>query len=92
MAAIGDRDFRAQTAGFSLTTAEILYRMPDHPSLLQTYVWQDYDLHPRFPRLKQFLAFWSRNLDGKLFRVTVVHKRLIAPAEVRWRGWEYTVH
>jgi len=92
MAATADRDFRAQIAGLSLTTAEILYRMPDHPSLLQTYVWQDYDLHPRFPRLKQFLAFWSRNLDGKLFRVTVAHKRLIAPSEVRWLVTEYAVH
>ena len=52
MVAIPDRDFRAKLTGFSLTTAEILYRMPDHPSLLQTYVWQDYDIHPRFPRLK----------------------------------------
>ena len=24
---------------FRLTTAEILYHMPDHPELLQTYVW-----------------------------------------------------
>ena len=73
-----------QLAGFSLTTAVILYRLPDYPSLLQTYVWQDYDLHPRFPRLRQFLEFWSRNLDGKLFRVTVAHRRLIAPAV--WRA------
>ena len=70
MVAIPDRDFRAQLTGFSLTTAEILYRMPDHPSLLQSYVWQDYDMHPRFPRLKHFLDFWTRNLDGKLYRVT----------------------
>ena len=35
---------------FGLTTANILYGMPDHPSLLQTYVWQEYDLHPRFPQ------------------------------------------
>ena len=74
----------AELAGFSLTTAVILYRLPDYPSLLQTYVWQDYDLHPRFPRLRQFLEFWSRNLDGKLFRVTVAHRRLIAPAV--WRA------
>jgi uncharacterized protein Usg len=90
--AIPDRDFRAQLTGFSLTTAEILYRMPDHPSLLQTYVWQDYDIHPRFPRLKQFLDFWSRNLDGKLFRVTVAHKKLIAPAELRLVVTEFAVH
>ena len=74
MIAIPECDFRAQLTGFSLTTVEILYRMPDHPSLLQSYVWQDYDIHPRFPRLMQFLDFWSRNLDGKLYRVTVAHK------------------
>jgi uncharacterized protein Usg len=92
MTAIPDRDFRAQLTGFSLTTAEILYRMPDHPSLLQSYIWQDYDIDPRFPRLKQFLDFWSRNLDGKLFRVTVAHKRLITPAEFRLVGTEFAVH
>jgi uncharacterized protein Usg len=78
------RELAEQLAGSSLTTAVILYRLPDYPSLLQTYVWQDYDLHPRFPRLRQFLEFWSHNLDGKLFRVTVAHRRLIAPAV--WRA------
>ena len=92
MAAIPDPDFRAQLIGFSLTTAEILYRMPDHPSLLQSFIWQEYDIHPRFPRLKHFLDFWSRNLDGKLFRVTVAHKRLITPAELRLVGNEFRVH
>jgi uncharacterized protein Usg len=89
---MGDRDFRAQIAGFSLTTAEILYRLPDHPSLLQSFIWQEYDVHPRFPRLKTFLDFWSRNLEGKLFRVTVAHKGLITPAEVRLIGGEFQVH
>ena len=56
---MAERDALAQLQGFSLTTAEILYRLPDHPSLLQTYVWQEYDLHPRFPRLKAFLGFWT---------------------------------
>ncbi|MFZ0853612.1 MAG: usg protein [Hyphomicrobiaceae bacterium] len=92
MAAIPDPDFRAQLIGFSLTTAEILYRMPDHPSLLQSFIWQEYDIHPRFPRLKHFLDFWSRNLDGKLYRVTVAHKRLITPAELRLVGNEFRVH
>ena len=69
MTAVADRDFGAQLTGYSLTTAEILYRMPDHPSLLQSYDWQEYDIHPRFPRLKHFLDFWSRNLEGKLYRV-----------------------
>ena len=30
--------------GYRLTTAEILYRMPDHPDLLQTFLWQELDL------------------------------------------------
>jgi len=92
MTATTDRDFRAQLAGYSLTTAEILYRMPDHPLLLQSFIWQDYDVHPRFPRLKGFLDFWTRNLEGKLYRVTVAHKKLITPAEVRLIAGDYRMN
>ena len=92
MTAIRDRDFRRQLQGFSLTTAEILYRMPDHPSLLQSYIWQEYDVHPRFPRLLTFLDFWSRNLEGKLFSVRVAHKKLIRPAELRLVNGQFRVH
>jgi uncharacterized protein Usg len=92
MTALADHDFRSQLAGFSLTTAEILYRLPDHPSLLQSYIWQDYDEHPRFPRLRTFLDFWSKNLDGKLFGVRVAHKKLITPAELRMVEGEFRVH
>ena len=70
-----------QLQGFSLTTAEILYRLPDFPRLLQSYVWQDYDLAPNFPKLVDFLDYWSANLDGPLYRVRVAHRRLIAPQE-----------
>jgi len=87
-----DSGFKAQLAGFSLTTAEILYRLPDHPSLLQSYIWQEYDSAPRFPKLKSFLDFWVAKLDGKLFRVTVAHSRLIRPAELRLIGTEFKVH
>ena len=89
---MADRDFQTQLAGFSLTTAEILYRLPDHPSLLQSFIWQEYDVHPRFPRLKSFLDFWTANLEGKLYRVTVAHNRLISPAELRLIGGEFRVH
>jgi uncharacterized protein Usg len=92
MTALIDRDFRAQVGGFSLTTAEILYRLPDHPSLLQSYIWQEYDVHPRFPRLRTFLDFWMQNLEGKLYRVTVAHKKLITPAEVRLIEGDFRLH
>ena len=85
-------DARLQLDGFSLTTAEILYRLPDHPSLLQSYIWQEYDLHPRFPRLKAFLAFWSDNLEGRLYRITVAHKGLLSPCEVRIAAGQFQIN
>jgi uncharacterized protein Usg len=87
-----DTTFRAQLAGYSLTTAEILYRLPDHPSLLQTFIWQEYDVHPRFPRLLGFLDFWQRHLDGKLYRVTVAHSKLIGPTELKMLTADYRLH
>jgi uncharacterized protein Usg len=76
-------DFRKQVDGYGLTTAEILYRRPDHPWLLQTYVWQNYDLCPHFPELNQFLQFWQKSIEGVLHTVTVAHSRLIRPSEIR---------
>lgn len=77
------QDFRRQLEGYGLTTAHILYRLPDHQELLQSYVWQDYDVWPEFPTLGRFLEFWRRELDGPLHSVTVAHARLIKPSEIR---------
>ena len=86
------KDLRRQLDGYGLTTAQILYRLPDHLSLLQTYVWQDYDLCPRFPVLNRFLTFWLEKLEGPLHSVTVAHARLIKPAELRAIGGEFRLH
>ncbi len=67
--------------GYGLTTAEIHYHMPDHPALLQLFVWQDYDLAPAFPGLRKFLDFWQRELEGALHSVRVAHARLMGPSE-----------
>ena len=85
-------DFRRQLEGYGLTTAKIFYRMPDHPKILQTYVWQQYDLHPEFPELRKFLDFWTHKLDGLLHSVTVAHQGLIKPAELRAVGAEFRLH
>ena len=71
-----------QLQGYRLTTAEILYHLPDHPAVLQTYIWQELDVAPRFPVLKKFLDFWSRELDGKLHSVRVGHVGIIAPSRL----------
>ena len=72
-----------QLRDYRLTTAEILYRLPDHPVLLQSYIWQDYDLAPKFPVLHRFLGFWEDNLDGKLHSVSVGAVPIIAPPRTR---------
>ncbi|MBE9607694.1 Usg-like family protein [Acetobacteraceae bacterium H6797] len=75
-----------------LTTAEILYRMPDHPALLQTFIWQKVDLAPRFPELHGFLAFWEKSLDGKLHSVRVASATLSHPAEFRYADGQFLLN
>ena len=43
-----------QLQDYRLTTAEILYHLPDHPNLLQSYIWQDLDIAPRYPCCASF--------------------------------------
>jgi uncharacterized protein Usg len=85
-------DFKKQLSGYGLTTAEILYRRPDHQWLLQSYVWQDYDLFPQFPELQKFLEFWQAKLEGPLHSVKVAHAKLIKPAELKTVGTEFRLH
>lgn len=77
---------------YRLTTAEILYHMPDHPSLLQSYVWQELDLCPDFPELMKFLDFWERELDGKLHSVQVASTEILTPAEYQAMEGNFRIH
>lgn len=72
-----------QLAGYRLTTAEITYRLPDHPGLLQEFVWQDLDLAPEYPELTRFLEFWESELEGRLYAVRVAQAALVKSAELR---------
>ncbi|MGE4373006.1 MAG: usg protein [Xanthobacter sp.] len=85
-------DFARQWEGLVLATAEILYHLPDHPSLLQSYLWQDYDKCPDFPELNKFLAFWKKEIEGRLHSVRVAHCGLIKPAEMRTVDGLYMLH
>jgi len=87
-----DNAFLKQLDGYGLTTAEIHYRMPDQLSILQMFVWQEYDVAPQFPVLQKFLEFWEDELEGPLHSVTVAHKKLIRPAEFRVTNGEFMVH
>lgn len=86
------RELELMLRDYRLTTAEILYHFPDHPALLQTYVWQEFDLAPKFPSLKKFLGFWERELDGKLHSVKVMHAEIIAPREFKLVNAPLVIH
>lgn len=81
-----------QLRGYRLTTAEIIYRMPDYQDLLQSFVWQELDMAPEFPVLKKFLDFWQNNLDGPIHSVKVASAQLIKPAELRLVGTSFQLH
>lgn len=75
-----------QLKDYRLTTAEILYHLPDHPGVLQTYIWQELDIAPRYPVLGKFLQFWQRELDGKLHSVRIASAGVIQAAQFRHPG------
>lgn len=87
-----DTAFLLQLRGYSLATAEIIYRRPDFLDILQTYIWQDYDVVPEFPVLTDFLRFWQCELDGPLVKVTVVSRKLIKPSEIRLVDGEFSLN
>jgi uncharacterized protein Usg len=86
------RNITTTIASYQLTTAEILYRMPDFPHLLQTYLWQNLDLAPEFPILHKFLDFWQRQLDGKVYSVRIGSVSIVDRRELRHAQAEFRLH
>jgi uncharacterized protein Usg len=91
-----DADFRTVfltgRGGYGLATANILYRMPEHPSLLQSFVWQFYDVAPDYPRLVRFLDFWSAEIEAVIHSVEVAHREIASAAELRHARFEGKIH
>lgn len=83
-ARVSDPQFQKMLSGYGVTFAEILYRMPDHPSFLQTFSWQFDDIAPQYPRLKRILDHWEREVEARIHSVRVMHRGLIKPQEVRF--------
>jgi uncharacterized protein Usg len=77
---------------YRLTTAEILYHIPDHPAVLQSYIWQDLDIAPQYPALRKFLEFWRREIEGPLHSVRVGTSRIARNGAVRHAGALMNLH
>ena len=78
--------------GYGLTTAEMFYGMPDHPKVLNSYVWQDYDVAPDHPRLFRFIEFWQAEIEGPLHSVRFSHRKQIRAGEWRHVTGEFRLH
>ena len=85
-------NLRVQLQNYRLTTAEILYHLPDHPGLLQSFIWQDYDIAPRYPELHRFLSFWTREIEGKLHSVKLATSRIVSASEIGYAATELRIH
>jgi uncharacterized protein Usg len=83
---------RKQLEGYRLTTVEILYHLPDHPHLVQSFIWQQLDIAPRYPELQRFLAFWEKNIEGKLHSVNVAQASLIGAPRMRHAQVSFSLH
>jgi uncharacterized protein Usg len=76
-------EIRQRLEGWRLTTTEVLYYMPDHPRLLQSFVWQTLDLAPRYPRVRQFLEFWKAEIEAVIHSVRLASGEELAPSRMR---------
>lgn len=78
-----DSELSLRLRGFRLTTAEVLYYMPDHPALIQSFVWQTLDLAPSYPRIHRFLNFWKAEIEAVIHSVRLASGELLGPPPVR---------
>ena len=93
MAHVGcDRDFELQLKGYGLLTAQVFYYLPDYPSLIQEYVWQDYDEAPDYPVLFKFLDHWRREIEAAIHSVRIAHERSLGAREFRRVDGEFRLH
>ena len=87
-----ETDTELMLKGYGLTTAELYYRLPDYRNVLNSFVWQLYDLAPDYPKLFEFIDFWKEEIEGPLHSVRFTHRKLIGPGEWRQVVGEFRLH
>jgi len=78
--------------GYRLATAQIFYRLPDFPAVLQTFLWQKLDLAPEYPELRKFLDFWRANIEGELHSVQVASAGAPRAPQMRFADAVHRLH
>ena len=86
------RETELMLKGYGLLTAELYYRIPDFRNVLNTFVWQEYDIAPDYPHLFGFIEFWQKKIEGPLHSVRFTHRKEIAPGAWRNVVGEFRLH
>jgi uncharacterized protein Usg len=81
---MGTDDLAIQLKGGRLTIAEVLYYLPDHPKLIQSFMWQTLDIAPDYPRVHRFLDYWRREIRAVIHSVRLSAVGVVSPARVRF--------
>lgn len=55
----------------TIITVDVFYYFPDHPLLIQEFMWQTEDVVPEMPRIRKFLTYWQNNIDGLIKEVVL---------------------
>jgi uncharacterized protein Usg len=59
----------------TVITVDVLYYLPDYPSIVEEFIWQTPDLWPEIPRIHEFLGYWHENIEATIEKVYVFHAR-----------------
>lgn len=85
-------EFEQRLHGAGLLTADVTFYMPDHPGLVQSFVWQTLDRAPTFPRLAAFLDHWRREIEAMIHSIKIAHADWVGPAEIRAVDGEFRLN
>lgn len=50
---------------------QVIYFMPQHPLLLQEFLWGYNDCIPNLDRTHKFLIYWKNNIDAVINSITI---------------------
>ena len=73
-----------------LVTAKIFYRVPGNPELIDTFMWEQLDRVPDFPKLNDFLNYWRKEIKYELHCIETSY---VSGAELdEWSPFIVTMH
>jgi uncharacterized protein Usg len=64
-------------------TVEVIYYIPDYSRIVNVFLWQTFDLRPKYPRIHTFLDFWRREIDAVIKEVVIFD---MPDLDTKWRN------